>query len=639
MKRLIKILMVFIMLFSIFSSQDALAATEEEMNEMRQAVLEIMQAYYRRGSSVQYDSYRRNMYFSPEDATSQSYIYTVCSGYPNMVYYQAFGISISPYTDYMGINAKKFKTNTSMVPLYLEGSEEVHSLNGIGSSDADIDAVVQHFKSFVKVGDILVVRRTGDTSWGHAMIFGENDESGEPYIYESGGKRYSTELHNENYEEAGSLAKLPLRTIIHRYIHATTEPTEVLVLRYINENNEYINHKSSAEVETYDDLNESARSRLKYSKMDITKTSKIENSANNNTRNSVTPGDVIEYSIKVKNNSSSNYSNVKIIETLDENVSLINSENYDINDNNINWTIPSIAAGEEKTITYKVKVKNSNSILGKFITSTGFVDSIKNRTINLFVSNSLTSEEQKKLVDKYNSMKNSSEKNDIDFLIDLYKESLGIDISYLSGKTFSQYVKHNGCTDSSCKLYIGDDKIKSFTLGNYYNIRLGAISINDDGNVTEEDVMTDLQIKALYGWYNYNKDDVTTRPRELIVSDFQIGDIIIARKETSGEMYDKAYIYVGDGVLGRRFGSLLEYSDGTNGRIPMQQLINDFNEDNYIVLRPAMLLNREYQTEDDLTIKVDNTSKTQSIILLIISCILISIGTFVIVTNQHKKRI
>lgn len=647
-----KILKWFLFLLTFIPITSVLATSEAEMEEMRNAVLEIMQSYYRKGVAVQYDSYRRNTHFLPEDATPQSYIYTVCSGYPNMVYYQAFGVYVSPYTDYMGNNAKRYQDNPDVIPFFVDGTENANSINGIGASTADIDSVIDRLKPNIKVGDIFVVRQEG--GYGHAMIFGELDENGEPYIYESGGRRYDIEAHTENFETKGSLAKVTFRKILERYIKSAHRVERVAIIRFINSNNKYITRQWNAEIENHNGLTDSAKSRLKYPGMDINKTSNIINDNNNNTRNSVTPGDIIEYKIEIKNNSTKNYNNLVVSEVLDENVELIDKNEYNISNREITFNIDSIPAGESKEITYKVKVKDILNVLGKYIVSTGFVDKIKNRTINLYVTESLNKTEQNKLLEKYEEIKDSSSKKDIDFLIDLYEQSLNLDISFLSGKTFKQLVTHNGCNDSSCKVYVQDDKTKEITLGNYYNIRLGAATINDDGNIIDDiNTTTDLEIKAVYGWYIYNIDDLTTRPRELVVSDFEIGDIILARKETSDEMYDKAYIYIGDGKLIRKLSTVTEYSDGSNGKSTMQAILNSFNEDNYIVLRPAMLINRnriyemsasEPKTSNQKEIEkegqkvsVPDTLRQNSILIIVISILLLGSGIFVITKNKKNN--
>ena len=63
---------------------------------MQQVVLSYIPLpfYYKQKHQVQYDSYRKNLYSTPEDATSQHIVYTVCSGFTFQTYYQTLGINL-----------------------------------------------------------------------------------------------------------------------------------------------------------------------------------------------------------------------------------------------------------------------------------------------------------------------------------------------------------------------------------------------------------------------------------------------------------------------------------------------------------------------------------------------------------------
>ena len=76
-----KFFLILIMLVFIIS--DVSAAT---VSEQREALIETAEAYLRQGVQLQYDSYRRNLNSTPEDATSQHYCYTVCSGFTYKFY-------------------------------------------------------------------------------------------------------------------------------------------------------------------------------------------------------------------------------------------------------------------------------------------------------------------------------------------------------------------------------------------------------------------------------------------------------------------------------------------------------------------------------------------------------------------------
>ena len=87
-----KILLLLILTIMFFPS-NVLAATVEEQQK---AVVATGEAYYSQKVQIQYDSFRKNLNSTPEDATAKHTVYTVCSGFTFMTYYQALGIKIPP---------------------------------------------------------------------------------------------------------------------------------------------------------------------------------------------------------------------------------------------------------------------------------------------------------------------------------------------------------------------------------------------------------------------------------------------------------------------------------------------------------------------------------------------------------------
>ena len=81
-------------------------AANESITEQRKAVVDAATAYLNQQHQVQYDSYRKNLYATPEDATSRHIVYTVCSGLTFQAYYQALGIEIPDTTEELLLFAK-----------------------------------------------------------------------------------------------------------------------------------------------------------------------------------------------------------------------------------------------------------------------------------------------------------------------------------------------------------------------------------------------------------------------------------------------------------------------------------------------------------------------------------------------------
>ena len=79
---------LFIICFSILLMFPLVVkADDAEIEKQRNAVIKSAEAYLNQGMQVHYDSYRKQLYATPEDATSQHIVYTVCSGITFQAYY------------------------------------------------------------------------------------------------------------------------------------------------------------------------------------------------------------------------------------------------------------------------------------------------------------------------------------------------------------------------------------------------------------------------------------------------------------------------------------------------------------------------------------------------------------------------
>lgn len=144
-------------------------AVEASPEEQIEAILETGHAYYRQGEQIQYDSYRKNLLQTPEDATPQHYNYTVCSAFVYQTYYQTLGIKLPSTT--MGLleyaknnqteNTNKFKNNTcDNVLLYYGSIEEIYSDSVLGTKEtSNYINFTKKMSGIAQPGDILVVTR------------------------------------------------------------------------------------------------------------------------------------------------------------------------------------------------------------------------------------------------------------------------------------------------------------------------------------------------------------------------------------------------------------------------------------------------------------------------------------------------
>lgn len=138
--------------------------------EKQDILLEVAMAFYRRGTSIQYNQLsmdrvvrvtpRRQRGISPESATPQQLCFLDCSSFVWSVYHEAFGIELkSDLTWYM--------TELSDIRAFY------HVLSHKETKEEE-KAILTHFHDTLEPGDIIVYAREQGTS-GHAMLYIGND--------------------------------------------------------------------------------------------------------------------------------------------------------------------------------------------------------------------------------------------------------------------------------------------------------------------------------------------------------------------------------------------------------------------------------------------------------------------------------
>lgn len=108
----------------------------------------------------------------------------------------------------------------------------------------------------------------------------------------------------------------------------------------------------------------------------------IEKSADPVSGDTVAPGDLIDYSVKITNNSKETYLGVEVVNSIPTNyVSLVHGV--------LSKTIDSIGPGETYDFRYLVRVNSDDSVLGQQIVSTGSVAGIESAKISHKVAHEL----------------------------------------------------------------------------------------------------------------------------------------------------------------------------------------------------------------------------------------------------------
>ena len=626
------------------------------VEDRRRAVAEVAEAYLRKDQGrIQYDSLRRNIYLAPEDFTFQSTGYITCASYTTAVYYQAFGI-INPYyakqfTD-AGISSASGSPwpNGEYVDVAFSGecstSVDESSADGIKNSCSNIfrnsegsiyekggyKVWYEEWYNTLEIGDVIgIVYNDGSA---HTMLVTEKDDeyanSSSIRLSEAAGGEgnvYNVRTHTYTPTSNSTIRLINLQNLWQRYssvFDANNNPKYVksyAIVRFISEDDNL-------------QLTESAQSRIDYSGIDTDKTSTIDNQYNN--RYYVSPGDKVKYTIKITNNSSSDYENLKVTETLDDNVEIIDKSDGNLDGKKISWSV-NIPSGDSLDIVYTVKVKDNANV--DYVVSRGMVGNIASRTIRMKVGKRLNSEQQELLITTYDRI-SKNQKNDFEILNELYNKVLSINVFENSNFSLLENIKLGTCHNIEnyfgttsiitdyCDVSVNDTHIKKMLIGNYYSI---------------ETIYQKNQPNSVYIYWLHEeaaKRSDNSRATEVMLSDLQIGDVLVVDNDEDNDLSTslvEAYIYLNNKFI--KADGTKKYSDDE-----LTSLLNSLAGKSYVLLRPIQSVVQEEKneviTQDNIAqvVKVQNTLKRKSIIVILFSLVSIVLGGYLVYNSCKQKR-
>ena len=564
-----KKILILILIISILPLNISASTIEEQ----RQAVISTAEAFYNQKAQLQYDSYRKNMRSTPEDATSKHTIYTVCSGFTFMTYYQSLGIDIPDTTYELLDYAEKYK-NTDNVIFYYGSKSEIYKNGVLGAGSDSVtstekETFINSIINKVKPGDIFVYTKDSN---GHALLIKSVDTKNKKiYVTESTGKRYDYDNHTDRIETNGSIV-----TNIDFNKHLVPNRTRMALIRVITDGKNY--RSFNGQNISYD-ITEAAKTRIQYPNIDI---AKIINNVSNQSFASLE--DELTYQIVIKNNGTSNYKNINVVENIDSRLKILNAGGGSINNNQISWNISSISAGQQITLLYTVKIPLNYNLIGKIITSTGKVNGIATSKIETRIGKRLSISEKNKIKVVFDKIKeNNTAKSSRDFINILYREALGIDlgISSLTNLSVINYdpsIKTSGENVLSVKYTNFNEKWKNYLYSNYYGLRLAETSDSSKNYVRRNTA-----------WNIYPTFELNDRARNLTQDMLEDGDIILAyvgrNSATDSDLANKGFIYLNNGL--HMYGTAIKRVSTLTGD-KLKTFLNDLMGENYIILRPTI---------------------------------------------------
>ncbi|MDD4212482.1 MAG: InlB B-repeat-containing protein [Bacilli bacterium] len=363
----------------------------------------IAYAYFYQGVQMQYDqgSGRRMVKFNPEQATSNNYLYMDCSSFANSVLQYAFGINMTPTTNFSNASTASYieyaRVNQNISPeviYYIENA----NYTTVPSQTAILSTV----RNNLQPGDFIVYRRNNNSA-GHIMMY-----VGDDMFIHSTGSDYNYTNSKETLESNGTVLELDASELF----------TDTMGARYLFKSN--VNRFCVLRPMNREGISftPSAMSRYHLEGLDIEKTASIPNLG------SVSLGEEITYTILLENKGNKNLGYFQVNDEVGTYANFI-SANYEgiVDGYKITFNLPGISAHSTITLQYTIRVTEETSSSGELLVSDqGKLDEIElNPVYHTIIS--LSDDELTELTQIiYNKIQSASYTASIDLYQAIYQE-------------------------------------------------------------------------------------------------------------------------------------------------------------------------------------------------------------------------
>lgn len=485
----------------------------EGTTDIERAIINTALAFLLRGDRMQYADirlvqspaiYRWERGKSPEDYTHDETGYSNCTGFVHDLFLNALGYDYGSFTLANAPAAMKAYT------YYFTHKE----------SDAEKASIEEEYRSQLRVGDIVFYTYSGNT---HAMVYIGNGN-----LVHATGNTYS------NYTEAEepTVRFLNLDCLFtegnSRYLFQTDKPRSALYI--------------IRPLDTWEgtELPETTVNRLENMNGII-----AEKLASYTLGQTVNRGDLITYTFKLFNTNS--YPVSLTINDVVPTGTVLMIDGVASTDTRLSWSV-TVAPGEEVLVSYTVKVSDT-ATRGSAIycSDTSTVGGVPVRIPPAYVGNTLTADEQARLVEIVNAAK-SSGKTGVSLANLIYEQLLGV-----------EDILGYDIEDLRDGIYMGSGSNYKIATSGKYSYMIAPSLFG--GKVVENSDRFD--------------GERTRLPRE---HNLVVGDILYLQDGTSGYLY----IYVGNGEM-----------------IDLQKLtVRDVNErleetigwQRFVILRPSLAI-------------------------------------------------
>ena len=363
------------------------------VSDKRNAVVETAEAYFKKGSYYQYDMYRENKFSSPEEATNNNNVYAVCSSFIDQIYYNSFNLISIPYlsNNFIEYAKKYYKATNNHYSEKLDNEADgkyilkyYDSYTEVKNKFTNVEQVIKDWSNFLEPGDVIIVNYEF-IDMGHTIMVVDVDKTNQKAtIIENNGKVYDINNYVDSYEKNGSIRKHDLYKFFkEHYINSENNALlfkQLAIVRYITDDNKYL---STGGNELNLGMSTASITRLKYPKMNITKSSLVTNKDGNKIGSmNVFLGDTITYTISIENNSNKDYDDLVVYEYPDSVVTVLDNLN--------NYTIFSKSFGQILTDSIKDSMGTLFLILGTLVTYSIAITLFNKLPLNIYYKSILS---------------------------------------------------------------------------------------------------------------------------------------------------------------------------------------------------------------------------------------------------------
>jgi hypothetical protein len=453
---------------------------------------------------------------------------------------------------------------------------------------------------------------------------------------------------NVGYKKAGKVIYSPTginegtiqMTVFSRVVSSFKSHKYFTILRpLLNYSNKYIEATSSggSTVEeiiittnesTYY-IKDNAINRLRYKGIEIEKTVNVFN------KKTIFFNDTLTYFIRIKNNNNVSYENLLVEEESSEYVTIKNKGQSTVTERKLTWNV-NIEPGEEKILSYSVKVNNNKSNIHKNVVSYGTVGGIPSGSIINNISRSLNEYEKQRLLESYNQ--NKIEQRGLELIdkiyYDVFKNNLNLSSLILYRRSLKEgdnrkVLINNLASRKPVSINYDSDYAK-LVYNNYY----GGLYISITKGVWQIRLFEDIN------WPNIKRN---TMQDYFYDEHFQIGDILIYHNENDTFANDDGifcYMYMN--------GAFYNVSDAVYNSFSVHDFIKNGNnflqtiiaKDDYVILRPGQILGDFLVKPDSQTQEqANNNNKTTTyVIIAIVIAVVIAIVSITVIVFAKKTK-